>query len=152
MTPGLDGHRDGQVDSDNTPKTSRHIGDLGNNKRPSTRRRYSVVSKGFKAQKYKVASLSTRIASLEEEVSRLSRGKKQKAIPNPNKKFITLAEALAAGNTISEPSEAIEGAGVVKDVIEVGGMDEDERSYSGKEELGVVRTCTGREVKRPRGY
>ncbi|KAJ0122833.1 hypothetical protein HZ326_31584 [Fusarium oxysporum f. sp. albedinis] len=125
-TPGSDGHRDGQVDSDNTPKTSRHIRDLGKNKSPSTRRRYSVISKGFEAQESKIASLSTRIASLEEEVGRLSRGKKRKAIPNPNKKFISLAEALAA--------------------------EEDERSNSGKEELGVVRTRTGREVKRPRKY
>ncbi|KAF4438778.1 hypothetical protein F53441_12721 [Fusarium austroafricanum] len=151
-TPGSDSHRDGQVDSDNTSKTSRHIRDLGKNKSPSTRRRYSVISKGFEAQESKIASLSTRIASLEEEVGRFSRGKKRKAIPNPNKKFITLAEALAAGDTISEPNEAIEGADVVEDVIEVGGMEEDERSNSGKEELGVVRTRTGREVKRPRKY
>ncbi|KAM5529670.1 transposase [Fusarium oxysporum f. sp. phaseoli] len=151
-TPGSDGHRDGQVDSDNTPKTSRHIRDLGKNKSPSTRRRYSVISKGFEAQESKIASLSTRIASLEEEVGRLSRGKKRKAIPNPNKKFISLAEALAAGDTISEPNEAIEGADVVEDVIEVGGIEKDERSNSGKEELGVVRTRTGREVKRPRKY
>jgi hypothetical protein len=82
----------------------------------------------------------------------LSRGKKRKAVPNPNKKFMTLAEALATGDTIPEPNEAVEGAGVVEDVIEVGGMEEDERSYSGKEELGVVRTSTGREVKRPRKY
>ncbi|TVY74168.1 hypothetical protein Focb16_v006128 [Fusarium oxysporum f. sp. cubense] len=118
--PGSDGHRDRQVDSDNTPKTSRHIRDLGKNKSPSTRRR---------------------IASLEEEVGRLSRGKKRKAIPNPNKKFITLAEALAAGDTISEPNEAIEGADVVEDVIEVGGIEEDERPNSGKEELGIVGTA-----------
>jgi hypothetical protein len=151
-TPGSDGHRDGQVDSDNTPKTSRHIRDLGKNKSPSTRRRYSVISKGFEAQESKIASLSTRIASLEEEVGRLSRGKKRKAIPNPNKKFVTLAEALAAGDTILEPNEAIERADVVEDVIEVREMEEDERSNSGKEELGVVRTRTGREVKRPRKY
>ncbi|EGU77140.1 hypothetical protein FOXB_12349, partial [Fusarium oxysporum f. sp. conglutinans Fo5176] len=31
-TPGSDGHRDGQVDSDHTPTTSRHIGDLGKNR------------------------------------------------------------------------------------------------------------------------
>ncbi|KAI7766580.1 hypothetical protein LZL87_014143 [Fusarium oxysporum] len=151
-TPGSGGHRDGQVDSDSTPKTSRHIRDLGKNKSPSTRRRYSVISEGFEAQESKIASLSTRIASLEEEAGRLSRGKKRKAIPNPNKKFITLAEALAAGDTISKPNEAIEGADVVEDVIEVGGIEEDERSNSGKEELGVVRTRTGREVKRPRKY
>ncbi|KAF5698068.1 hypothetical protein FMUND_15205 [Fusarium mundagurra] len=58
-TPGSDGHRDGQVDSDNTPKTSRHIRDLGKNKSPSTKRRYSVISKRFEAQESKVASLST---------------------------------------------------------------------------------------------
>uniref|UniRef100_A0A0D2XSW8 Transposase n=1 Tax=Fusarium oxysporum (strain Fo5176) TaxID=660025 RepID=A0A0D2XSW8_FUSOF len=133
-------------------RTSRHIRDLGKNKSPSTRRRYSVISKGFEAQESKIASLSTRIASLEEEVGRLSRGKKRKAIPNPNKKFMTLAEALAAGDTILEPNEAIERADVVEDMIEVGGMEEDERSNSGKEELGVVRTRTGREVKRPRKY
>jgi hypothetical protein len=79
----------------------------------------------------------------------LNRGKKRKVMANPNKRFITLAETLAAGDTISELNEAIEGVGVVEDAIEVGGM-EDERSYSGKEELGVVRTRTGREVKRPR--
>ncbi|RKK06786.1 hypothetical protein BFJ65_g18340 [Fusarium oxysporum f. sp. cepae] len=151
-TPGSDGHRDRQVDSDNTPKTSRHIRDLGKNKSPSTRRRYSVISKGFKAQESKIASLNTRIASLEEEVGQLSRGKKRKAIPNPNKKSITLAQSLAAGDTISEPHEAIKGVDVVEDVIEVGGIEEDERSNSGKEELGVVRTRTGREVKRPRKY
>jgi hypothetical protein len=151
-TPTSEGPRDRQIDSDNTPKTSRHIRDLGKNKSPSTRRRYSVISKGFEAQESKIASLSSRIASLEEEVGRLSRGKKRKAIPNPNKKFMTLAEALAANDTISEPNEAIEGADVVEDVIEVGGMEEDERSNSGKEELGVVRTRTGREVKRPRKY
>ncbi|KAJ3454118.1 hypothetical protein MRS44_018012 [Fusarium solani] len=137
-TPGSDSHRDGQVDSDNTPKTSRHIRDLGKNKSPSTRRRYSVISKGFEAQESKIASLSTRIASLEEEVGRLSRGKKRKAIPNPNKRFMTLAEALVTGETISEANEAIEEADAVEDVIEVGGMEEVESSNSEEEELGVT--------------
>ncbi|KAJ0132716.1 Uncharacterized protein HZ326_24203 [Fusarium oxysporum f. sp. albedinis] len=151
-TPGSDGHRDGQVDSDHTPTASRHIRDLGKNKSPSTRRRYSVISRGFEAQESKIASLSTRIASLEEEVGQLSRGKKRKAIPNPNKRFMTLAEALVAGDTISEPNEAIERADAVEDVIEVGGIEEDERSNSEKEELTVVRTRAGREVRKPREY
>jgi hypothetical protein len=47
VTPASDGPKDGQVDPDSTPKTSRHIRDLGKNKSPSTRRRYSVISKGF---------------------------------------------------------------------------------------------------------
>jgi hypothetical protein len=37
-------------------------------------------------------------------------------------------------------------------VIEVGEIKEDKRLNSGKEELGVVHTCTGCEVKRPRKY
>lgn len=49
-----------------------------------------------------------------------------------------LAEALAAGDTISEPNEAIKGADVVEDVIEVGGIEEDKRLNSGKEDLGVI--------------
>ncbi|KAK2685201.1 hypothetical protein QWA68_016044 [Fusarium oxysporum] len=151
-TPGSDGHRDGQVDSDHTPTTSCHIRDLGKNKSPSTRRRYSIISRGFKAQESKIASLGTRIASLEEEVSRLSRGKKRKAIPNPNKRFMTLAEALVAGDAISEPNEAIERADAVEDVIKVGGIEEDERSNSEEEELTVVCTRAGREVRIPRKY
>ncbi|KAK2684179.1 hypothetical protein QWA68_017019, partial [Fusarium oxysporum] len=123
-TPGSDGHRDGQVDSDHTPTTSRHIRDLGKNKSPSTRRRYSVISRGFEAQESKIASLSTKIASLEEEVGRLSRGKNRKAIPNPNKRFMTFSEALVAGDTISEPNEAIERPDAIEDVTEVGGMEE----------------------------
>ncbi|KAK2684989.1 hypothetical protein QWA68_016444 [Fusarium oxysporum] len=146
-TPGSDGHRDGQVDFDHTPTTSRHIRDLGKNKSPSIRRRYSVISRGFEAQGSKSASLGTRIASLQEEVGRLSRGKKRKAIPNSNKRFMTLAKALVAGNAISEPNKAIERADAVEDVIEVGGMEEDERSNSEEEELTVVRTQAGREVR-----
>ncbi|KAH7464599.1 hypothetical protein FOMA001_g17669 [Fusarium oxysporum f. sp. matthiolae] len=151
-TPASDGRRDGQVDSDNTPKTSRHIRDLGKNKSPSTRRRYSVISKGFEAQESKIASLSLRVASLEEEVGRLSRGKKRKAIPNPNRKFMTLAEALVAGDAISGPNQAAEKTEAVEEVIEVGGVEEDEGSNSEAEELPVARTRAGRAVKRPRQY
>jgi hypothetical protein len=111
-----------------------------------------VISKGFKAQELKIASLSLRIASLEEEIGRLSRGKKRKAIPNPNKKFITLAEALVTNNTISELNEATIEADTIEDVIEVGGIGEDKSSNSEAEELPVVRTRTGHEVKRPKRY
>jgi hypothetical protein len=82
----------------------------------------------------------------------LSRGKKRKAIPNPNRKFMTLAEALVVGNTISEPGQAAEEIEAVEDVIEVGGVEEDEGSNSEAEELLVVRTRAGRAVKRPREY
>ena len=57
-----------------------------------------------------------------------------------------------AGETISEVNEVIEGADAVEGVIEVGGMEDDERSNSEEEELAVVRIRAGREVKIPRKY
>ncbi|KAH7191292.1 hypothetical protein DER44DRAFT_677916, partial [Fusarium oxysporum] len=48
-----EGHRDGQCDSNNTPKTSHHIKYLRKNKSHSTRRRYSVMSQGFEAKQVK---------------------------------------------------------------------------------------------------
>ncbi|KAJ0127419.1 hypothetical protein HZ326_29481, partial [Fusarium oxysporum f. sp. albedinis] len=88
--------------SDDTPQTSRQIRDLGLNKTPKTRRRYNVIAKGFEAQQQTVAAHTQRIASLEEELARLKRGKKRKAVPNPNRRFMTLGETLAVGEAIPE--------------------------------------------------
>ena len=71
--------------SDDIPKTSRQICDLSKNKTPGTRRRYAIIARGFEAQEQANAEYVSRIASLEEEVARLRRGKKKKAILNPNK-------------------------------------------------------------------
>jgi hypothetical protein len=54
--------------SDDIPKTSCQIRDLGKNKTSNTRRRYTVIAKGFEAQEQILAEHATRIASLEEEV------------------------------------------------------------------------------------
>ena len=81
--------------SDDTPKNGRQIRNLGKNKTPGTRRRYAVIAKGFEVQEQAIAEHVSKIASLEEEVARLKRGKKRKAIPNPNKRFMMLSEALA---------------------------------------------------------
>ena len=88
--------------SDDTPKASRHIRDLGRNKSPNTRKRYNLIAKGFANQDMKISAHEARIRSLEEEVARLTRNKKRKAIPNPNAKFISLGEALASGEAISD--------------------------------------------------
>ncbi|KAH7175152.1 uncharacterized protein B0J16DRAFT_324592 [Fusarium flagelliforme] len=48
-----EGHRDGQLDSDNTPKTNHHIRDLGKSKSHSKRRRHSMISQGFEAKQVK---------------------------------------------------------------------------------------------------
>jgi hypothetical protein len=82
----------------------------------------------------------------------LSRGKKRKAIPNPNRKFMTLAEALVAGDAISEPNQAAEEIEAVEEVIEVEGVEANEGPNSEAEELPVARTRAGRAVKRPREY
>ncbi|OAQ57412.1 transposase [Pochonia chlamydosporia 170] len=88
--------------SDDTPKTSRQIRDLGLNKTPKTRRRYNVIAKGFESQQQTLIAHAMRIAGLEEELVRLKRGKKRRSIPNPNKVFMTLGEALASGEAITE--------------------------------------------------
>ncbi|KAM5529592.1 transposase [Fusarium oxysporum f. sp. phaseoli] len=89
-------------DSDDTPQTSRQICDLGLNKTPKTRRRYSVIAKSFGAQQQTVAAHTARIASLDEKLARLKRGKKRKAVPNPNKRYMTLGETLAGRESILE--------------------------------------------------
>ena len=101
--------------SDDTPKTSRQIRDLGKNKTPTTRRRYAVIAKGFENQQQKLAAHEVRIAGLEEQVARLQRGKKRKAIPNPNRRFMTLSEILAAGGAIPEVQDQAESVVMASD-------------------------------------
>ncbi|RKK64997.1 hypothetical protein BFJ69_g16522 [Fusarium oxysporum] len=98
--------------SDDAPQTSRQIRDLGLNKTPKTRRRYNVIAKGFEAQQQTVAARTLRIASLEEELARLKRGKKRKAVPNPNKRFMTLGETLAGKEPIPEGATCYTPVGV----------------------------------------
>jgi hypothetical protein len=73
------------LESDDTLKTSCQIRDFSKNKTPNTRRRYAVIAQGFAVQEQALVEHNVRIASLEEEVAQLKRGKKRKAIPNPNR-------------------------------------------------------------------
>jgi len=131
--------------SDNTPKTSRHIRDLGKNKSPSTRRQYTIIAKGFEAQEQALAEHTNKIASLEEELSRLKRGKKRKAIPNPNRCFVSLGEALASGEEIAKSNlEEV----VVESEVEV--EIESEEESEAEIEAQITTTRAGRLVKRPR--
>ena len=102
---------------DDTPKCGSHIRDLAKYKSPSTRRRYTIIAKGFEAQEQALAAHKVRIAGLEEEIACLKRGKKRKAIPNPNRRFMALSEALAAGKAIPE---------LRKEEIEVGLLESNE--------------------------
>lgn len=87
--------------SDDTPKTSRQIRDLGLNKTPKTRRRYNMIAKGFETQQQALMAHSMKIASLEEELARLKIGRKRKAVPNPSKWFMALNEALSSEEVIT---------------------------------------------------
>ena len=136
--------------SDDTPKTSRQICDLSKNKTPNTRRRYAVIAKGFAVQEQALAEHHVRIASLEEEVARLKRGKKRKAIPNPNRRFMALSEALVSG-------EAIPGRGGQGDpIVVVESESEEESEVASETEVAIAlesplrTTRFGRVVKKPR--
>jgi hypothetical protein len=139
--------------SDDTPYTSRQIRDLGKNKTPATRRRYAVIAKGFETQEQTLATHTVKIASLEEEVDRLKRGKKRKAIPNPNRRFMTLSEALAAGEAITEVADQVEPVVVDSDSEEEAVLEVETASIAeGKTELESPQRMTrlGRLIKRPR--
>jgi hypothetical protein len=109
-----------------------------------------VIAKGFAVQEQALAEHNVRIAGLEEEVARLKRGKKRKAIPNPNRRFITLSEALVSG-------EAIPGRGDQEDPIVVVESELEEELEVALEtgvavalESPLRTTRFGRVVKKPR--
>ncbi|KAI8411016.1 hypothetical protein FOFC_07610 [Fusarium oxysporum] len=123
-----------QLHSDDTPKTSRQVRDLAKHRSCPTRRTYSKISKGLKALEMKVAVQNGRITGLEE-------------------RFMTLAEALASGETLDEPKEAEIGVdvdGEVESVIEVGVGSEDESGDLTAKTKHCQCTRSGREVKKPR--
>ncbi|KAH7462791.1 hypothetical protein FOMA001_g18311 [Fusarium oxysporum f. sp. matthiolae] len=139
--------------SDDTPKTSRQVRDMVKHRSRPTRRKYSKIAKGLEALEIKVAVQNSRIAGLEEQMAQVRRGRKRKAVPNPNRRFMTLAEALATGEALHDTKEAeieVDVDEKVESVIEVGVGSEDER-----EDFTVVtkhgqRTRSGREVKKLR--
>ncbi|KAF6527785.1 hypothetical protein HZS61_008087 [Fusarium oxysporum f. sp. conglutinans] len=126
-----------QLHSDDTPKTSRQVRDLAKHRSRPTRRKYSKIAKGLEALEMKVAVQNARITGLEEQMAQVRRGKKRKAVPNPNRRFMTLAETLTAGEALPDSKKAeIEVDVDEKDesVIEVGvrfeASDQRDRIYS----------------------
>ena len=135
--------------SDDIPKTSRQICDLSKNKTPGTRQQYAIIARGFEAQEQANAEYVSRIASLEEEVARLRRGKKKRAIPNPNRRFMALSEALAL-------DEAIPKVGDQQGSIIIDSESEEEVETVSETEFEVapkspqIITRSGRHVKKRR--
>ncbi|RYC79432.1 hypothetical protein BFJ63_vAg17685 [Fusarium oxysporum f. sp. narcissi] len=115
-----------------------------------TRQKYSKTAKGLEALQMKVAVQNERITGLEEQMAQLRRGKKRKAVPNPNRRFMALAETLAAGEALPDSKKAeieVDVDEEVESMIEVGFGLEDE-----SEDFMVVtkhyqRTRSVQEVK-----
>ncbi|KAM6508467.1 hypothetical protein FALCPG4_19003 [Fusarium falciforme] len=139
-----------QLHSDNTPKTSRQVRDLAKHRSRQTRQKYSMIAKGLEALEMQMDVQNARITGLEDRMAQLRRGKKRKAVPNPSRRLMALAEALAAEEALPISKEAEIEVGVdeeAESVIEVGDRSEDE-----SEEFMVVRkncqrTRSGRELK-----
>jgi hypothetical protein len=99
---------------------------MGINKSPTTRRRYGVIAKGFAQLEFQLSTKDAKIAALEAEVAKLAKTRKIKAIPNPNKRFMLLGDALANGESAVENENTIAPPVVEELVEEVEDDDEDE--------------------------
>ena len=143
------------IGSDDTPKHSRHIRDLSKGKTPRTRRRYGKIAKAFEAHEQISVTRAMRIASLEEQLDRLKRGKKRKAIPNPNRRFMTLVEALTTNEAITKPRdesgyEIVESDMKESDIKESVTLEESIQSATVYSPCPQRTTRSGRAVKKPR--
>jgi hypothetical protein len=139
--------------SDDTPKTSRQVRDMAKHRSRPTRPKYSKIAKGLEALEMKVAVQNERIAGLEEQMAQVRRGRKRKAVPNPNRRFMTIAEALATGEALHDLKKAeieVDEDEKVESVIEVGVGSEDESDNFMVVTKRCQRTRSGREVKKPR--
>ncbi|RYC80162.1 hypothetical protein BFJ63_vAg16956 [Fusarium oxysporum f. sp. narcissi] len=139
--------------SDDTPKTSRQVREMAKHRSRPTRRKYSKISKGLEALEMKVAVQNARITGLEEQMAQVRRGKKRKAVPNPNRRFMALSENLAAREAVPDSKEAeieVDVDEEVESVIEVGVRSEDESDDFMVVTKHCQRTRSGREVKKPR--
>ncbi|KAJ0134309.1 Uncharacterized protein HZ326_22639 [Fusarium oxysporum f. sp. albedinis] len=139
-----------QLPSDDTPKTSRQVRDMAKHRSRPTRQKYSKTAKGLEALQMKVAVQNARITGLQEQMAQVRRGKKRKAVPNPNRRFMALVETLAAGEALPDSKKAeieVDVDEEVESMIEVGFGLKDE-----SEDFMVVtkhcqRTRSVREVK-----
>jgi hypothetical protein len=143
-----------QVHSDDMPTTSRQVRDQARHRSHPTRKKYRKIAKGLEDLEMKVAVQNERIAGLEEQMAQVRRGRKRKAVPNPNRRFMALAEALATGEALPDSMEAEIEVDVDEEaelVIEVGIRSGEESEGSDMETEHCQRTRSGRKVKRPRG-
>jgi hypothetical protein len=138
--------------SEVTLKTSRNVRDMGINKSPTIRRRYGVIAKGFAQLEFQLSTKNANIAASEAEVARLTKTRKRKSIPNPNKRFMLLGDVLANGESVVENEDAIAPLAVEEPVEEVEDDDENDDDADDEEIPLMHYSRLRRAVKRPCRY
>ena len=111
-----------------TPKNARNLRQLGYESTPSTRRLFYQTAKAFEHREMDLVAAQQRIEVLEAQLEKALRGKKRKAIPNPNKRFMTIA------GHVSDKPEVDISAGISDEIVVAGGGAEPEPDDDGSEE------------------
>lgn len=116
-----------EIDQIKTPQTARQIMDLAVNKSPGTRLAMRKIASAWEKQQMEAVVNQQRIVALEAEVERLRPKKRRKKVPNPNKRFMTVSEILAAGQDINSiPGDEDEQLPAEVEVVESSGSEEAE--------------------------
>jgi predicted oxidoreductase len=122
---------------------------MGINKSPTIRRRHRVIAKGFVQLEFQLSTKDANIAASEAEVARLTKTRKRKAIPNPNKRFMLLGDFLANGESVVENEDAIAPLAVEEPVEEVENDDENDDDADDEAIPFMHYSRSRRAVKRP---
>ena len=143
-------------DDSPTPKTSRQIRDIAKNEAPEFRRKIGKIANAFERKEEEIVLKDQTIAGLKARLEQLERGKKRKKIPNPNKRFMAIAEVLAGGQPVSdEPAEVQPNPRASASSAEESaseGEESDEDMDDDEEEVLEPEPRTsrsGREIRRP---
>jgi hypothetical protein len=136
-------------DLEATSKNSRQIWDYGKGKSPTTRRYYNTIAKGYEVLEFELANKNDKIAALEAEVARLTKTRKRRAVPNPNKKSMLVGEAIVAGQPNAENGDPINEP-VVDEEGEEPGIDDDDDENEDEIEALITYTRSLCAIKNPR--
>jgi hypothetical protein len=79
-----------------TPLTGRHVRDMAIDKTPGRKHHLYKIAKGFSNLEWENIALQRENEGLKEQLDRLVRSKKRRAVPNPNRRFMAIADVLAA--------------------------------------------------------
>ncbi|KAK8036768.1 hypothetical protein PG994_015265 [Apiospora phragmitis] len=108
------------------------------------------MASSYEYQQAELAVKDATIARLEEELARAKRGRTRRAIPNPNKRFMDLAEALGAPGQEEVIVVEEEPLRRRRRAREVAVVEEEEEDEEEEIEPPQIMTRSGRMVKRRR--